>query len=428
MNLAVDVPWPQAFLGFIDFSKIINIDFMSIASPFSPCSFKVSYLSVFYTHMLIIPILVALTGMVLLVLRRRRPASVHVSMTEMVVRVLNVIVFVLYPGIGTRIFRLFKCRTVGAEAYLEADFSVVCWKEQHTIAVAVASLCILVYVVGIPAMSVYLLYKRKDRLNDPKTVNLFGSLYLAYERPYWYWEAVEMLKKMVLAGGLVIVAAGSSAQVLIGVLISLFYLIVVVRLEPFDDVVDDRLQMATSLQILLNLQMGLVLKLDAKKDYDSQVLGVILVLMNVGVMLLGVFVACMAFPSCSRKGLREGWKACRKRCTVEQVKGTVSGVQKRVLLGRLSKALKGSVNDAMYKQGMAVGVKMGDSGLTLAQAEELWKPIIRAIHLRKKKRDVLNLYKKLYVSVERRAPKTLELDSFQWNTNAMHSHRKSVSI
>ena len=77
---------------------------------------------------------------------------------------------------------------------------------------------------------------------------------------------------------------------------------------------------------------------------------------------------------------------------------------------------------------MAVGVKMEDPGLTLAQAEELWKPIIRAIHLRKKKRDVLNLYKKLYVSVERRAPKTLELDSFQWNTNAMHSHRKSVSI
>merc|ERR1711968_174153 len=125
-------------------------------------------------------------------------------------------------------------------------------------------------------MSVYLLYKRKNTLDDPKTVNLFGSLYLAYERPYWYWEAVEMLKKMVLAGGLVIVAAGSSAQVLIGVLISLFYLIVVVRLEPFDDVVDDRLQMATSLQILLNLLLGLVLKLDARvvdgKDYDSQVL------------------------------------------------------------------------------------------------------------------------------------------------------------
>ena len=46
-----------------------------------------------------------------------------------------------------------------------------------------------------------------------------------------------------------------------------------------------------------------------------------------------------------------------------------------------------------------------------ADAEEPWKE--------RKKRDVLNLYKKLYVSVERRAPKTLELDSFQWNTNAM---------
>ncbi len=121
-------------------------------------------------------------------------------------------------------------------------------------------------------------------------------------------------------------------------------------------------------------------------------------------------------------------RSCKKRCTVAQVKGTVSGVQKRVLLGRLSKALKGSVSDAMYKRGMAVGVKMEDSEITLAQAEELWRPILRAIHLRKKKREVLNLYKRLYIMVERRAPKTLELDSFVWKTNAMHSGRKSVSL
>ena len=60
------------------------------------------------------------------------------------------IVFLLYPGIGTRIFRLFKCRHIGEMEYLMADYSIVCWKNDHNYAVAVAVLCIFLYVIGIP--------------------------------------------------------------------------------------------------------------------------------------------------------------------------------------------------------------------------------------------------------------------------------------
>ena len=38
-----------------------------------------------------------------------------------------------------------------------------------------------------------------------------GSLYLDYEPKYYYWEVVEMMKKMMLTGGLVLLAPGSSA-------------------------------------------------------------------------------------------------------------------------------------------------------------------------------------------------------------------------
>merc|ERR1711898_53725 len=119
-------------------------------------------------------------------------------------------------------------------------------------------LCIFLYVIGIPFLSIYILYKRKTKLEDAKTMALYGSLYLAYERPYWYWESVEMLKKIILAGGLVIVAAGSSAQVLIGMLVAFTYLIIAIRLEPYDDIVDDYLQVGASIQMVLNLLIGLV--------------------------------------------------------------------------------------------------------------------------------------------------------------------------
>ena len=61
LNLSVDVPWPSAFLSFINFSKIMNVDFMAIASPFSPCSFQSNYLEIFYMHMSILPLVLCFT-------------------------------------------------------------------------------------------------------------------------------------------------------------------------------------------------------------------------------------------------------------------------------------------------------------------------------------------------------------------------------
>jgi hypothetical protein len=318
LDLAVDVPWPRAFLTFIDISKIINVDFMWLASPFSPCSFHASYLDVFYVHMWILPIVVACTALAFVMARRKRSQETKEAMFHVAIRVINVVVFVLYPGIGTRIFRIFKCRQIGDAEYLMADFSIQCWQPDHYWAVGAAALCILVYIVGIPAGSVYLLYRRKDKLGHADTVSLFGSLYLAYERPFWYWESVEMTKKMILAGGLVMVATGSSAQVLIGMLVALAYLMVVIRLEPYEDIVADRLQMVTSLQIMLNLLIGLVVKLDAKSpgqsEYDTHAVGIILVIMNVGIVVLGVSMALVAFPLFqSRKACFEKTKAwCKK--------------------------------------------------------------------------------------------------------------------
>lgn len=117
------------------------------------------------------------------------------AMKEQILQVLNFIIFLLYPGICTRIFRLAKCRLIGDNYYLVADFSIKCWQNDHTLAVSVAALCCVVYVIGIPLGTVYVMYKNKTVLDQERTVKLYGSLYMAYERQFWYWEAVEMIKK-----------------------------------------------------------------------------------------------------------------------------------------------------------------------------------------------------------------------------------------
>ena len=90
-------------------------------------------------------------------------------------------------------------------------------------------------------------------------------------------------------------------------MVALSYSYIVTRLEPYDDIVDDYLQVGASIQMVLNLLIGLVLKLDEKgeSEYDVDTLGILLLIMNIGVVLIGVGLACLAFPKvqtcCSKK-------------------------------------------------------------------------------------------------------------------------------
>ena len=70
-------------------------------------------------------------------------------------------------------------------------------------------------------------------------------------------------------------------------------------LEPFDDIVEDRMQMATTLQILLTMIIGLVLKLDSEGEYESFVVGALLVFMNGIVAFISFVFTILGLPKCS---------------------------------------------------------------------------------------------------------------------------------
>lgn len=55
LNVTFDIKWPANFDGLLNFLKIFNIDILGIFQPFSPCAFKMSFLSGFYIHMCMLP-------------------------------------------------------------------------------------------------------------------------------------------------------------------------------------------------------------------------------------------------------------------------------------------------------------------------------------------------------------------------------------
>jgi|UPI0004B1A788 hypothetical protein len=107
-----------------------------------------------------------------------------------------------------------------------------------------------------------------------------------------------MMRKMVMTGGLVLVAAGSSAQLFVAQLITLFYMLLVLKLAPFKSSRDDWLSFIMSVQIMVTLMLGFALKTKnnvnkndistgARSSYDNDVLGLLIVFLT-GICLLSM--------------------------------------------------------------------------------------------------------------------------------------------
>ena len=87
---------------------------------------------------------------------------------------------------------------------------------------------------------------------------------------------------VMLTGAMTIIEPGSSAQLVIALLVVQINMLFVLKLGPFVDDADDYLSFLTSFQMLLTLLGGLLIKTDNPGDptYDADVMGVILIVIN----------------------------------------------------------------------------------------------------------------------------------------------------
>ena len=104
----------------------------------------------------------------------------------------------LYPGLATRIFSVFRCKSiVGIEGQvLAADFSIKCYDTTHALYSAIAGAFLGLYIIGIPFIMFLMLWRNRKHLHmnkgekEPTKEHLaikakLGGLYLQYEPKYW---------------------------------------------------------------------------------------------------------------------------------------------------------------------------------------------------------------------------------------------------
>jgi hypothetical protein len=309
-----DIPWPPMTLAFLKSLTFINFNFMDFFAPIDPCILYTPFLKQATFHMAILPLCVFVVVSAALVARIGVAGGKSKVIWSKAKSMLVTIVFLLYPGIVTRVFMTFKCQKIGDKRYLVADYSVICGEGEHAASSLVMFVFAFVYVVGIPLGTILILYWNKKLLvvgddaslalqkKSQDFASVFGALYDAYEPRFWWFEAIIMIQKAMLTGGLVLVAPGSSAQVLVGLIVASCFLIVLMQTKPYEEMDEDVMQTIATVSTCATLLIGFTLKVDRGAsgqqagEYDDAIIDLILIGLFVGVGISGLYMILKSLP------------------------------------------------------------------------------------------------------------------------------------
>ena len=224
------VQWPRNLLRWMKWLEITSIDLYAVFGDVS-CRLQTGFLQKFVFHMSLFPVVLAVVGVAYVLtktisLRKKAytPESVRTQATTLIL----FFAFTLYTGVSTRIFRLFKCHEIEGSWYLTADYTVKCQEGVWNVYAGVAGLGIVVYVIGLPAFQLYVLLTNRANLHrtdceDPQAQRIvekeYGSIYVHYTPESFYFDVVDLLRRLVLTGGLIMMGEESVAQIFLGVVV-----------------------------------------------------------------------------------------------------------------------------------------------------------------------------------------------------------------
>ena len=224
-----------------------------------------------------------------------------------------VVLYAVLPSVSTTVFQAFPCDVLDTgEEFLIADYSIDCTGANYRNFAAFGGLMVLVYPVGVPLLFSWLLISRRERImnedleereRDEELAGI-GFLFDNYKPRFWYFEIVVTVLRLMLTGVLGLIKPGSATQLSVGMIMTIFGMLLSCWYHPYDARRDNVLSTLSYVQIFLVMLCALILKSrEAGDEYDRWALGFVLVLGSAMVLVVG---ACLAIINFQHQQSEEG--------------------------------------------------------------------------------------------------------------------------
>ena len=335
--ITFDVPWPQSLLAFMQILELTSLDFYAVLGNIS-CIMQTGYLQKFRFHMLLFPCVVGVVGLAYLFARRTRLRKEYTndSLKTQFITLIFLISFTLYTGVTTRLFRLFKCEKVQDKWYLSADYMVDCNSTDYYAHSAIAYVCIFLFVIGLPLFEFIVLWRNrtnlysagcKDPVRQRKLEKELGSIYAHYHPHAYLFDVLDLLRRVLLTGALIMMGNESVAQVFLGIVICIAWLCILLLFRPYRDKWDNIVAVVLAAHLSFTLVSGMALKLyettPDQDEYQTAGFEIVLLLVSYTCIAFSIVAILLRIPfvqtllsKLQQEQNRESLKTIKKRPTV----------------------------------------------------------------------------------------------------------------
>ncbi|KAK9867386.1 hypothetical protein WJX84_004228 [Apatococcus fuscideae] len=206
----------------------------------------------------------------------------------------------LYPSCSRQALQLFSLITVDIGIYLKADVSILVkpiggsYSHTYWSFLIPGIVLMIIFAALMPAFYFGVLYINRFRLDDPEIDAKFGFLYSGYR--LYYWESLEMIRKLLLAGIPVFIAVQptGSSQAVLGEVVLVGYLFATTYFKPYVMLLDNVLAMSSLLVLWLVLLSGETLKWAQLTPRETQVITAAQLTLSSSVAAFAVFFAVLS--------------------------------------------------------------------------------------------------------------------------------------
>jgi len=217
-------------------------------------------------------------------------------------------ILLLYPTVSLKALATFDgaelCEASGSSTvcttYLAADTSQVVGSSTWLPFAALAALSLAVFSLGVP-LAFYLLTMRAEHA-PPDVRERLELLTQSYRPKCAYFEAVELLRKLLLTGVILLVAPGTMLQLWFGMVVSVFFAVVSISLRPFADSLCQAIHTSLALLLMLTYTSAAlyVPRASLIQTVQSGAVGTFLVGLNAAILLTVVALGMRAIARARR--------------------------------------------------------------------------------------------------------------------------------
>jgi len=253
LNDVYEVELPPAVLRMLDgFAVLISLGFSGLGTVLE-CLEMPGYTATLACYV-VVPVVLVI-GFLLGSLRCFRKQR---TLVEAALPPTLKLTFLAYPLLTNYAFRGFACYRFVESAWLKADVAVECGSADHDEAVALASVAIGLYSAGLLAIHAALLHSARHAIVHQRPTALsraIAFLHREFRPEAFWWELVEMMRRLVLVG-LMVLAEGKMVELLVATLLSVLFLLMQMRVQPYTSRSDNDLAAVASFALVVIFLCG----------------------------------------------------------------------------------------------------------------------------------------------------------------------------